>query len=214
MVLLVTLEGLPHAGRACVLRHLLHQRPGWAALNVAPDPATACVWASAECRAHHAQFASLMRKLHGLARCEGTGVVLLNSPWFEHLTCHPVVRGLVGEMTAELVARLGCPVRGHLMVLLDVPADETFEQMVCSGNPTWNGTSLADVRAAQAAIAHGMRGARDGSEPHPFPAELVTLRCPAFFEENEVLARGIAQAIVAAVESTASPYGEAARTRA
>ena len=200
MVLLVTLEGLPHAGRASVLRHLLHLRPGWAALNVAPDPATACSWASAECRAHHAQFASLMRKLHGLARCAKAGVVLLSSPWFEHVTAHPVVRALATDMTAELVACLGCPVQKHLMVLLDVPPDETFEQMVCCGNPSWNSTSLADVRAAQAAIAHSMQGARDGSLPHPFPAELVTLRCPAFFEENEVVARGITQAVVAAVE--------------
>lgn len=207
MVLLVTLEGLPHAGRACVLRQLVHARPGWAALNVAPDPATACAWASAECRAHHAQFASLMRKLHGLARCGAAarvaGVVLLSSPWFEHVTCHPAVRALAAEMTAELVACLGCPVRKHLMVLLDVPPDETFEQMVCCGNPSWNSTSLADVRNAQAAIVRGMRAARDGGEAHPFPADLVTVRCPAFFEENEVLARGITQGIVAAVEAAA-----------
>ena len=204
-MLLVTLEGLPHAGRACVLRQLMHLRPGWAAINVSPDPATACAWASAECRASHAQFASLMRKLHCLSRCGPEArVVLLSSPWFEHLTCHPAVRALAAELTAELVARLGCRVRKHLMVMLDVPHDETFEQMVCCGNPSWNATSLADLRGAHTAIARGMHVARDGGGAHPFPCETCTVHCPAFFDENEVVARGITRTIVAAVERAAA----------
>lgn len=196
---LVTLEGLPHAGRACILRQLAHQRPGWTALDVKPDPATACSWASSECRANHALFAALACKMRALG---GGGddtvgkIVLLNTPWFEHMPRHQSVLSLASDMTHELVARLGVEVRAHIMIMLGVPHDETFEQIVCYGNPYWNTTSLADVVATQGAITQHLLRAQAGTAGHPFTCATYQVHCPPFFEENEVVVKGIKAEVI------------------
>lgn len=200
-VVLVTLEGLPHAVRSCVLRHLVRQCPDWDAVNVLPDPVASCAWASAACRSSHALFAALLRKVTALGRPRerGAGVLLLNSPWFEHAPrCRPVW-DLLLDMTHELVRRCGSSVRVHVMAMLLVPPDETFEQIVCCGNPSWNATSLADVAAAQRGVAAQVQRARDEPGSHPFPCVTHTVQCPPFPEENEVVTAAIASAIAATV---------------
>ena len=207
---LVTLEGLPHSGKCALLRSLLHQCPAWSTANVAPDPAAACTWASPSCRTHHALFASLLRKVLATSKAPQDGVLLLNSPWFEHLPRTQEMWRLMADVTQLLVASVGCSVKAHIMILLQVPHDETFEQMVCCGNPFWNGTSLADVQHTQTRIAHhvtgvaGLTGAAGGLSSgtgHPFPCVAYTIRCPPFFEENEVVAQAIARDIIAMVTS-------------
>lgn len=194
-MLLLTLEGLPHTGKTAVMQKLARQRPDWVAINVSPDPAAACSWASPLCRSSHALFASLLRKLRGVSKCAGSdGVVLLNTSWFEHLPRHPALWTLMCDVTKELARSFGCSVDLHVMVLLRVPHDETFEQMVCCGNPFWNGTSLEDVRLAQAQIAQQMVPAAEAG--HPFPCLSYAIHCPPFFEENEVVAQSITQSIV------------------
>lgn len=199
-MLLVTLEGLPHSGKCCVLRNLLNQCPHWSAINVAGDPTPAASWASPSCRTGHALFASLMRKAHAISHTAQSSVLLLNSPWFEHLPRRPPLQGLCKAMTQELVACLGCKVDKHVMVMLKVPPDETFEQMVCCGSPFWNNTSLADVHAAEGIIAQHTERAQGPQSNHPFPCAVHTIECPPFFEENEVVALGITRRIVAIVE--------------
>lgn len=203
MPTLVTLEGLPHSGRTMILRHLTQARPEWAAINVAPDPGAACSWASSASRANHALFASILRKTKALCKAR-EGVVLLNSPWFEHLPRHKTVWSLRSAVTRELVARVGCRVNKHVMIVLHVAHDETFEQLVCCGNPYWNGTSLADVAATQACIAQQVSTATAGTGDHPFACEAHTIHCPPFFEENEVVAGAITARIVSVVENAVS----------
>lgn len=164
-------------------------------MNVSPDPAAACSWASSACRTSHALFASVMRKIQALGGKQHK-VVLLNSPWLEHLPRHQPLWSLLDDMTHELVDRLDCHVDMHVMVMLHVPHDETFEQMVCCGNAYWNGTSLADVAAAQSIIAQHLRSAAAGTVSHPFPCVTYTIQCPPFFEENEVVAQAITRDVV------------------
>ena len=203
---LLTLEGLPHSGRCAVLRALAKQCPHWATLNAAAAPANTCSWASSDGRAHHALFASLIRKLQavsslGCGNEPAGGVVLLSNPWFEHLPRHPAMWRLMSELTKEAVRCLACPVRQHIMVLIHVSGDETFEQMVCCGSALWNGTSLADVHATQVHITQQMH------EPsyHPFPAVTYTIHCPPFFEENEIVLQGIVQDIKNIVTTLTAP---------
>lgn len=186
-----------------ILRHLTQARPEWAAINVAPDPGAACSWASSASRANHALFASILRKTKALCKAR-EGVVLLNSPWFEHLPRHKTVWSLRSAVTRELVARVGCRVNKHVMIVLHVAHDETFEQLVCCGNPYWNGTSLADVAATQACIAQQVSTATAGTGDHPFACEAHTIHCPPFFEENEVVAGAITARIVSVVENAVS----------
>lgn len=199
-MLLVTLEGLPHAGKCSVLRNLVALCPHWSAVNVAGTPSPTASWASASCRTGHALFASLMRKTHAISKSGNPGVVLLNSPWFEHLPRRAPLQSLCKAMTRELVACLGCKVDKHVMVMLKVPPDETFEQMVSCGSPYWNSTSLADVRTAERVIADHMARAQGLFSNHPFPCTSHTIECPPFFEENEVVALEIARRVVAVVE--------------
>jgi hypothetical protein len=207
-MLLVTLEGLPHAGRSAVLRHLVHARPDWAYVSVLPEPAATCSWPTAAARAGHALFASLLRKTKAVAAAQppagraaaAARAILLSCPWLEHLPRSRPLWALRSAVTRELVARLGIRVHAHAMVVLHVPHDETFEQMVCCGNPYWNGTSLSDVAATQACIAQQAARAQDGTADHPFPCAVCTVHCPPFFEENEVVARAITARILAFVD--------------
>lgn len=204
-MLLVTLEGLPHAGRARILRNLVAQCQDWTPTNVAPDAMSPSCWASPRCRTAHASFAALMRKVAAVSKAgPGIGTMLLNSPWFEHLPRHPALWALQTEATRELVACMQCCVDLHIMIVLLVSHDETFEQMVCCGNPCWNGTSLVDVRTAQKHIIEHLDGLPD-SKMHPFPCRTFTIQCPPFFEENEVVAAAITQKIVDIVMHAAMP---------
>ena len=193
---MVTLEGLPHSGRARILRNLAARCPDWHATNVRPDPMGPSSWASATCRTGHSLFAALMRKVSAIGRVgRGGGTLLLNSQWFEHLPHHPALWALMADTTRELVATMHCHVDLHVMIMLHVHHDETFEQMVCSGNPSWNMTGLADVREAQEHIGDHLESlATSGS--HPFPCVTYTIRCPPFFDENEVVAHAVTQRIV------------------
>lgn len=185
---LVTLEGLPHAGRCRILRALASLRPDWSAVGLAGNG-----WSTPSCSATHALFATLLRKTRAVAGlAEHPGVVLLGAPWFEHLPRGPCVQALARDMTLELARGLGCRVRLHVLVTLAVPHDEAFEQMVCSGNPYWNGHALADVEAAEARVL---------DQPRPFPSVTARVECPPFVEENEVVAHGVARAIVDAVQA-------------
>jgi hypothetical protein len=186
---LVTLEGLPHGGRHAVVRALMHACPGWSLSNVASE---------ASCRdvgdAGHAQFASLMRKMRALSAASGArAVCLLSCPWFEHFPEHPGTGALVADMTRALAEALGVRVPLHVLVVLVVCADESFEQIVCTGGPQWNATCLADVHEKQASLAR-----MDCTDPAgtPFPSAVLTVRCPPFFEENEVVVCRIAQRVV------------------
>ena len=195
-MILVTLEGLPHAGKCRVLRHLVEARPDWVATNVAPDPQGPLSWASSSCRTGYSLFAGLMRQLSPVASLGATeGVVLLNCPWYEHLPQQECLWDLLRDVTRELVACLPCRVDRHVMVMLHVPPDETFEQMITCGSPCWNGTSLADVRAVAARI----RDQLDRPEGHPFPAAATHVQCPPFFEEVEVAWRAVVAHVQAAV---------------
>lgn len=194
-MLLVTLEGLPHSGRCAVLRNLVQRCPDWAALNVLPEAP-----ASASAHLGYVLFASLMRKVQALHKCARPGgVVLLNTPWFEHLARHQALWGLFEAMTRELVTCLRSSVHTHAMVMLRVPYDETFEQMVCCNNPFWNSTTLADVLAAQRIITAHMHTLPTSGE-HPFPCKTVLVECPPFFEENEVVVEQVVAQIVAHVQ--------------
>lgn len=195
-MILVTLEGLPHSGKSCILRNLVHQRPGWTALNVAPDGPSAVT-----SRMAHTLFAALMRKARAVGRQETHHpVVLLNAPWYEHLPRHPAMWALLTDMTHELACHLGCRVDVHAMFVLRVPHDETFEQMVCCGNPFWNTTSLKDVHTAQRVIARHLDDLPT-SLAHPFPCRTFHIPCPPFFEENEIVVRDITRRILEAVEA-------------
>lgn len=188
---LVTLEGLPHSGKGSVLHQLAHACPDWTLLNVAHEPGGAsCSWASVGNRSGYALFGSLLRKMRAVQKSSGKdGVVLLNVPWNEPLPRHPAIQVLLTDVTREVASCLGCTVDKHIMVFLRVCPDETFEQMVCAGNPVWNGTTLDDVRATQDTIAEG----------HPFPYATHCITCPRFFEENEVVTQAIARDIADAV---------------
>lgn len=207
-MILVTLEGLPHSGKSCILRSLVHQRPGWVAMNVAPEGPSAVT-----SRVAHTLFAALMRKVRAICRTStwaSGDVVLLNAPWFEHLPRHGCVWHLLSDMTRELTACMGCRVDTHAMFVLHVPHDETFEQMVCCSNPIWNSTSLADVRATQTIISQHLESLASRAPPlppsppsprsHPFPCRSFAIECPAFFEENEVVVQDITRRIIEAVE--------------
>lgn len=192
-MIVVTLEGLPHSGKRAVIRSLVQQCPDWKAVNVAPEASAACTWAGT-CRSTHALFSAMLRKVRAISLCgEHAGVVLLNMPWIEHLPRHPQVQALAHAATRELLACLPCKVDLHVMVLLRVHHDETFEQMVCCGNPIWNHTSLEDVRVAQDMIA--------GTMTSPFPSQTNTICCPPFFDETEVVTQHVTQSIVDVVEA-------------
>lgn len=196
-MLLVTLEGLPHSGRTAVLRQLVRDRPEWAAVPVpgAEPAATACAWSSPHTRATHALLANLLRKAHALRAAPARGVVLLAAPWFEHPPRHPAVAALAHDAAAALCA--GLPVRAHLMVQLDVPQDETFEQMVCCGNACWNATALDDVRATRAAIAQELL---DAPGRHPWPCASFALPCEPFFDDTDACVRSLARQVEILVE--------------
>lgn len=195
---LVTLEGLPHAGRCRVLRALAFLSPDWVPVGLAGHS-----WATPSCSATHALFATLMRKTRAVADlAEQRGTVLLSAPWFEHLPRSPCARGLLRDMTLELAQHLGCSVRLHLMVFLGLPHDEAFEQMVCSSNPYWNNHSLADVADAESRILE--QACRP--EGHPFPFATVQVACPPFVEENEVAALSVARTILDAVQDAIAKH--------
>ena len=209
MMILLTLEGLPHSGKSCILRHLVHLRPGWTTLNVAPEgpPASGP-------RVAHMMFAALIRKARAVSRAPARpSVVLLNTPWFEHMPRQRCTWALLTDMTHELAGALGCRVGVHAMCVLQVPHDETFEQMVCCGNPFWNGTSLADVLAAQRIIARhvdSLEGPASGA--HPFPSRVFHVDCPPFFDENEVVVRDIAARIAGEVDALVESLKETQRS--
>lgn len=197
-MILVSLEGLPHSGKKSVLRSLAHLRPSWTTLNVAPDGPSEVTH-----RMAHALFAALMRKIQALRKLGPHGaVVLLNSPWFEHLPRHNQLWTLFADMTHELTSSLGCHVDMHALIMLKVPHDETFEQMVCCTNAFWNTTSLGDVHAAEHIIAEHLR-TLPGAGDHPFPCATYAITCPPFFEENEILVKSVAHKIVDIVEKLA-----------
>lgn len=202
-MILLTLEGLPHSGKCAVLRCLMQRCPGWKAVNVAPSPLPSCSWTSPSCRTSHALFSALLRKVRALsaAPCEPR-VVMFNCPWFEHLPRNSTLDTLLTSATQHLIRSVECDVSLHIMVLLHVHHDETFEQMVNCGNPFWNGTSIADVHAAQDRIAGTLARLAAGTEDHPFPCATHTVKCPPFFEENEVVVHHIAQTIVDIVAGT------------
>ena len=186
---LVTLEGLPHAGRCRILRALASARPDWAPVGLAAGNG----WSTPSCRATHVLFATLLRKMRAVAGAaeERGGVALLGVPWFEHLPRSPCVQALAQDMTLQLVRCLGCSVRLHVMVLLGLSHDEAFEQMVCSGNPYWNNHSLVDVAAAESCVLE---------QTGPFPSVVVRVQCPPFVEENEVVVADVAREIADAVQ--------------
>lgn len=197
-MIVLTLEGLPHSGKCAILRRLMQRCPEWRALNVAPSPSPSATWSSPCCQSSHALFSALLRKLKALAGtpAEASRVVVMNCPWFEYLPKHAALQDLAASATAHLLGCLRSHVRLHIMVLLHVHPDETFEQMVCCGNPFWNGTSIADVRDALDTIRHAMDAAKARALPHPFECETHVIPCPQFFEENEVVLNGMAEAIV------------------
>jgi hypothetical protein len=193
MVTLVSLEGLPHTGRDKVVRHLASGVAGFAVLDV-PLASTATnggTWTCAASQANYALFASLLYKLRKVAVAD-PDVSLLTTPWFEHMPRHPAIWTLVASATQALVRACGVQVSAHIMVLLHASHDETFEQIVCSGNPFWNSTSLGDVQTEQIHIAQMMH---DVASKHPFPCIAYTIHCPPFFEENEVVVSSIASDI-------------------
>lgn len=194
-MLLVTLEGLPHSGKACVLRHVAARSPSWTTVAVPPDAATGtCApFATACSRTTHALFASLLAKLKALHKVPRSCPAALMCPaWYDHLPRHPAVWRLFTDMASVVVRLLGLQFDAHVMVQLRVSPDETFEQMVCCGNPCWNATSLADLRAAEQTISAAMRSAA-----HPIsPARVAEIACPPFFEENEVVLAAIAETVV------------------
>lgn len=200
-MILVTLEGLPHSGRPSILRKLVAARPNWVPRNVTPEQVH-------QVRPAYHLFAALMRKLTAVSTCSAASngaVVLLNAPWLEHLPRHQFMWGLMTAMTRELVASLECRVRLHVMIMLHVPHDETFEQMVCCGNPYWNTTSLADVCAEQQRIRDRLdllnKSAGRAPPMHPFPCKTYAVECPPFFEENEVDICAVADRILGLVDA-------------
>lgn len=208
-MIVLTLEGLPHSGKCAILRCLMHRCPGWKAMNVAPTPAPSCSWSSPACRSGHAMFAALLRKVRALSALATPGqVVMFNCPWFEYLPRSEVLEKLHACATERLIRRLKCSVRLHIMVLLHVHHNETFEQMVSCGNPFWNGTSLADVQAAQHAIQHNLEHLGTRPQDHPFPCLTYCIKCPPFFEENEIVTNDIVQTIIDIVNLKALPDGE------
>jgi hypothetical protein len=162
----------------------------------------ACAWSSATRRATFSSFAQLLRKMRAISNAgaatgpgEEDPVIALSSAWFEHVPAHTIVRGLLAETTKELVSALNCCVTVHTMVFLRVSTHETFEQLVCSGDPIWNGTTLIDVKSAQAQLEHCIQ-----SMQHPFQRKCFSETCPAFFDENEVITRALVDRIICAVE--------------
>jgi hypothetical protein len=137
-----------------------------------------------------------MHKMAALSRGEAREVLLLGSPWHEHLPGNTELQKVLAVATRELVRRMGAAVRKHAMVMVRVSPDETFEQLVAGSNPQWNATTLCDVRAAQEAIAVRVRSATD----HPFPSASHTVTAPPFFDENEVVIAAISADIVGFVE--------------
>ena len=203
---LVSLEGLPHTGRDKVIRHLASKTEDIAVLDVpiASAAANGGTWTAAASQANYALFSSLLHKLRKVASAKEP-VSLLTTPWFEHMPRHPAIWNLVASATRALVDAYGIDVSAHIMVLLHTPHDETFEQLVCSGNPFWNSTSLADVQFEQIHIAQMMH---DVASRHPFPCVAYTIHCPPFFEENEVIVNSIVSDIQKIVKAVNAPFNE------
>ena len=183
-MLLLTLEGLPHSGRAAVLRIIHRDKPGWVMVTVPHHPAS--------------PWHSVARKVQAVSSNAAADIVVLNVPWFEHVPAHPTLTRLQRAMTRELVEVLGCLVDAQVMVHLRIPHDESFEQMVCSGNSCFNTTTLDDLRVEQVRIAQEML---DTPKNHPFQCEAFTLSCPPFFDDCEATLELAAQDIVRIVES-------------
>jgi len=183
-MMLLTLEGLPHSGRAAVLRIIHRVRPAWTMISVAHHPSS--------------PWHSLVRKVQAVSSHAAADILVLNVPWFEHVPAHPAMARLQHEMTRELVSVLGCHVDTHAMVHLRMPHDESFEQMVCSGNSWYNAVTLEDLRAEQVRIAQEML---DAPKHHPFQCQTFTLTCPPFFDDCEATLDKATQDVVRIVES-------------
>ena len=206
-MLLVTLEGLPHSGRAAVVRALAKRRPEWAVVAVPTDPpgASACAWSSPGTRHAHAMYNAALHKMRALqpyaaaaSRAQAKGqVVMLTAPWFEYLPEHPTNARLLRASIVELAGALGVTAEAHVLVHLHVPHDETFEQIVCSGNSFFNATSLGDVRAEQVRISQQLH---DAPGAHPFPCAAFAIRCPPFFDDNELMLGSVAEEVARLVD--------------
>ena len=87
-MLLLTLEGLPHSGRAAVLRIIHRDKPGWVMVTVPHHPAS--------------PWHSVARKVQAVSSNAAADIVVLNVPWFEHVPAHPTLTRLQRAMTREL----------------------------------------------------------------------------------------------------------------
>jgi hypothetical protein len=183
-MLLLTLEGLPHSGRAAVLRIIHRDRPAWIMVNVPHHPAS--------------PWHSLARKVQAVSANAKADILVLNVPWFEHVPAHPATTRLQRAMTRELVEVHGCHVDTHVMVHLRMPHDESFEQMVCSGNSCYNTTTLEDLRNEQVRIAQELL---DTPKNHPFECATFALPCPPFFDDCEATLELAAHDVVRIVET-------------
>lgn len=195
---LLTIEGLPHIGRSAILSAMIRLRPEWVFENATDDAQVHSSWASDVSRRTFLVFQSLVRKVTAMKKNGGNAVVVLGTPWFEHLPRHAALLDLEENLTKELVHLFGCHVTTHTMVMLHAPHDETFEHMVCSSDPSWNTTSLHDVCHGQEIIAKRVSLA---ASSHPFPCVVHTIQCPAFFDDNEVVLQSIARRIITMVEN-------------
>lgn len=175
-MLLLTLEGLPHSGRAAVLKLLARQQPGWLFIAVEQT---------------QSPWLALVKKIQGLAKAKGK-IVVLSAPWFESVPQHPAVARLVKRMTLELVGLFGVVLDAHVMIHLKASHHESFEQMVGLANPHHNLTTLEDMSSQQNIIAHELLAA---PKDHPFPPNTFTIHCPAFYDDNELTIRDVAQQV-------------------
>ena len=186
-IILVTLEGLPHTGRSAMLRILHRVRPAWIMANI---DTTVSPWQS------------LMRKVSAIGStttmAAGPRVVVLSAPWFEHVPQHPAALRLLRRLTTELIGVTDTLVALHVMVHLRASHDESFEQMVASGNAAYNNTTLNDLRSLQVCIAQEML---DAPTHHPFPSTSYTLTCPPFFDDNEATLNSLATDVINIVEA-------------
>lgn len=188
-MILVTLEGLPHSGRAAVLHHLTRRKSDWRFAHV--DSGN--FWAAALLKA---------RALVPTAGAASKKVLVLGAPWCE-IPKHPAVAKLARDLHAEVVRVLHARVDMHVMVHLRVPVHESFEQLIVAMHQGHVNSSLADLTMNQNAVAQETM-----SPSSPFPCLGFTVQCPAFFDDNECSLLDVVrqiEGIVNAVQDSRDP---------
>lgn len=121
-------------------------------------------------------FARLLHRMVALSKTSGN--MASSGSWILTAPEDPSAGALYADVARHLVSRLHLEDTRHLMIVVDVDADEAFESMVLDDPVGTRAMTLRECADVQARL-WGRH-----ADATPFPAKAVPVRCPPFLVDN------------------------------